>query len=88
MRFFGQLHVRILDIQSTHLHVIQQFNPRHRQSRLNGHHHRFNGTFNIFKGTGCGHHLFGLAKQPDRYLCDDAKRAFRPDKQMRQVVTG
>ena len=88
MRRFGKVHIGIVDVHAAHLHLVQELDPRHRQSRLHRIHHRIHRTVDRVESTGRRQYRFGLAEQAYGHTGDQAQRSLRTDEQMRQVISG
>ena len=70
------------------IELIQQFDPGHWNTHLDGHDDAINGGVDRFKSAGGGKYGLWLAEQAHCQPCNDPKRAFRADKEMRKIIAG
>ena len=77
-----------IEVDGAHLHLVDQFDPRHRYAGLDGDDHRLAGRRNARERTDAARNRLGNAVQRQRDLGNDAERAFRADHQPGQIVTG
>ena len=76
-----------MNIDRAHLHVVENFNTRQRNAKLNGLHHGIDSAGERLKAADRRRDLLRNAPEAQRHFGDDAERAFRADHQPREVVT-
>ena len=85
-RHFRQTKLGI-KIETLHLHLIGQFDPRHGNTALDGHDDRITRRFHTGKRTDATRNRLGNAVKFQSDFGNDAQSAFRADKQPRQIIT-